>query len=150
MTIEVRRATAAEVRDLRLAVLRPAAPRVPSAYDEDPATVHVGGFDGERVVGCASVFPEPFDDEPAAWRLRGMAVEPSYQGRGVGRLVLDAAVAAAAEAGAPLMWANGRVSAMQFYLRQGWQARGEEFRYGPAQLPHLVIVKRLTARRATN
>jgi GNAT superfamily N-acetyltransferase len=149
MTVEVRRATDSEVRELRLSVLRPAAARVPSAYDLDPATVHIGAFCDGRIVGCASVFPEPFDDEPLAWRLRGMAVDPEYQGRGIGRLVLDAAVAAADAAGAPLIWANGRVSAMAFYQRLGWEARGEVFTYGPADLPHLVIVRPMSAARRT-
>jgi GNAT superfamily N-acetyltransferase len=149
VTVEVRRATDTEVRDLRLGVLRPGADRVPSSYDLDAATVHIGAFCDDEVVGCASVFPDPFPDEPRAWRLRGMAVEPGHQGRGIGRLVLDAAVEAAEAAGAPMIWANGRVSAMAFYQRLGWEAVGEVFSYGPADLPHLVIVRRLSADRRT-
>jgi GNAT superfamily N-acetyltransferase len=143
MTVEVRRATDEEIRALRLGVLRPTAPLVPSAYDLDPATVHVGAFDGGRAVGCASVFPEAYDGEPTAWRLRGMAVDPACQGRGVGRLVLAAATEVAAAAGAAMLWANGRTSALGFYERLGWRAVGEEFAYGPAKLPHWVIVRRL-------
>jgi GNAT superfamily N-acetyltransferase len=143
MTIEVRVASADEIRELRLAVLRPNAERVPSAYDLMPETVHIGAFDGERVVGCASVFPDPYVDEPNAWRLRGMAVDPAYQGQGIGRLVLDAATAAAEQAGAPSIWANGRVSAMAFYQRLGWDAVGDVFDYGPASLPHLTIIRPL-------
>jgi GNAT superfamily N-acetyltransferase len=148
VTVTVRRASADEVRELRLAVLRPAAERVPSGYDLDPATVHIGAFDVDVLVGCASVFPEPFEAEPAAWRLRGMAVEPSRQGEGIGRLVLEAAVSAAREAGAPLLWANGRVSAMAFYQRLGWTPAGEVFEYGPANLPHLVITRSLATSRS--
>jgi GNAT superfamily N-acetyltransferase len=143
VSIEVRRATDAEVRDLRLGVLRPDAPRVPSAYDLDPATVHIGAFDAGVAIGCASVFPDPYDGEPGAWRLRGMAVDPAYQGRGVGRLVLELAVEVAREAGAPLLWANGRTTALGFYELLSWRPVGEEFRYGPADLPHFVIVRQL-------
>jgi GNAT superfamily N-acetyltransferase len=144
MSVVVRRARSEEIRELRLSVLRPDAERVPSSYDLDAATVHVGAFDGDVVVGCASVFPDPFEAEPRAWRLRGMAVEPSRQGEGIGRLVLDAAIEAARDAGAPMIWANGRVTAMAFYQRLGWQASGEVFSYGPADLPHLLIVRRLS------
>lgn len=143
MSVELRRATADEIRPLRLGVLRPDAPLVPSAYDLDPATVHVGAFEGETAVGCVTVFPEPYEGEPRAWRLRGLAVDPALQGRGIGRLVLEAAVEVAAAAGAPLMWANGRVSALAFYERLGWEAVGEIFDYGPATLPHRVILRRL-------
>jgi GNAT superfamily N-acetyltransferase len=149
MSLVVREATADEVRPLRLGVLRPHAPVVPAAYDLEPDTVHIGAFDGTTVVGCATVFPEPFvhddppTDDPKAWRLRGMAVAPDRQGQGIGRLVLEAATAAAAQRGAPLLWANGRVTAMSFYQRLGWEAVGEVFSYGPANLAHLVIVRRL-------
>jgi len=143
VAIEVRRASADEIRELRLSVLRPSAPREPSAYDRDPATVHIGAFEDTRAIGCATVFPEAYDGEPNAWRLRGMAVEASYRGKGVGRLVLEAATAVPQEAGAPLMWANGRTTALAFYERLGWTSVGEEFTYGPADLPHYVIIRRL-------
>jgi predicted N-acetyltransferase YhbS len=144
MSVVVRRASADEVRELRLSVLRPQAERTPSAYDLDPATVHIGAFDGERVVGCASFFPDPYDDEPLAWRLRGMAVDPGCQGMGIGRLVLEAGTAAAEEAGAPLLWANGRVSALGFYETCGWRAVGDVFDYGPGSVPHRVILRSLS------
>jgi GNAT superfamily N-acetyltransferase len=144
MTLEVRRATADEIRDLRLSVLRPTADRVPAAYDLEPDTVHIGAFDGATAVGCATVFPDPYEDEPLAWRLRGMAVDPALQGQGVGRLVLEAATDAARAGGAPLIWANGRVSALDFYERLGWEAIGDVFGSGPAAIPHRMILRRLS------
>jgi hypothetical protein len=58
-------------------------------------------------------------------------------------LVLEAAVDAVRETGAPLLWANGRVSALGFYRQHGWTPVGEEFTYGPASLPHYVILRDL-------
>jgi GNAT superfamily N-acetyltransferase len=147
--IVVRPAVADEIRLLRRDVLRPGGTLAPSPYDLMAETVHVGAFDGDTVVGCASVFPEPHEDEKQAWRLRGMAVEPSRQGEGIGRLVLEAAIEAAAQAGAPLLWATGRVTAMEFYQRLGWLAVGDVFSYGPADLPHLLILRRLSDPRRT-
>jgi predicted N-acetyltransferase YhbS len=147
--LDVRRAAAAEIRLLRRDVLRPGGTLDPSPYDRMDATIHIGAFDGGTVIGCASVFPEPCDADPLAWRLRGMAVDPSRQGEGIGRLVLEATVAAAAQAGAPLLWATGRVSAMSFYQRLGWEAVGDVFSYGPADLPHRLLLLPLSGPRRT-
>ncbi|HEU5034443.1 MAG TPA: GNAT family N-acetyltransferase [Mycobacteriales bacterium] len=153
MTLQVRRASAAEIVPIRHAVLRPGRPVSTALYAEDDRAVHVGAWesssDGELLVGCATVFPQPWpgDDDPAApppepgaWRLRGMAVDPSRQGSGAGRQVLALAVELARAAGAPLLWADGRTSALGFYERLGWQVVGEEYVVAASGLPHRRIV----------
>ena len=113
--------------------------------------MHIGAWDDDLLVGCATVFPDawlpdgesPEPREPHAWRLRGMAVDPSRQGAGIGRLVLVAALDAAAAAGAPMMWANARSSALGFYESQGWTVVGEEFITADTGIPHKKIVRRL-------
>lgn len=145
----VRRATAAEIFPLRHAVLRPGRPVRDSVYAEDDAAVQVGAWDGDVLVGCATVFPEPWPGhdapgappaDPTAWRLRGMAVDPDRHGRGVGRGVLAVAVEAAVADGARLLWAHGRSGALGFYARLGWRVVGEEFVTADSGLPHRRIV----------
>jgi GNAT superfamily N-acetyltransferase len=156
VTLDVRRATADEIFPLRHAVLRPGRPVIASVYATDDRAVHIGAWDasadGATLVGCATVFPDPWaggdvagspPPEPRAWRLRGMAVDPSRHRSGVGRQVLAAVVAAAAEAGAPLLWANARTAALAFYESQGWRVAGEEFITPDTGLPHKPIVRRL-------
>jgi GNAT superfamily N-acetyltransferase len=145
VSIEIRQATAAEVRRLRRDVLRPSGTLDPPPYDLMPETKHVAAIDGDRVVGCVTVFPAPFVDEPLGWQLRGMAVDPAYQGKGIGRRVLEAAVEVARSIGVPLLWANGRLNVMAFYEAAGWTSIGGIFPYGPANLEHMVIVRRLSA-----
>jgi predicted N-acetyltransferase YhbS len=149
VSIVVRPAKADEIRPLRRDVLRPGGTLEPPPYDLLPATRHVGAFDGEQVVGCATVFPEPYDDQPLAWQLRGMAVDPARQGEGIGGLVLVAAVDLAVAGGAALLWARGRVSALSFYSRHGWEPVGEVYHYGPAQIEHRTILRRLSDPRRT-
>ena len=93
-----------------------------------------------RSSGCASVFPDAVRRRPptpgscAAWRwTRRTRATASAAWCWAPRSMPSTA------AGAPLMWANGRVSALGFYERLGWDAVGEEFSYGPADLPHYVI-----------
>lgn len=141
MTVDVlvRIADADEVRPLRMAVLRPGLPVAPSDYDERPDTRHVAAIVGGEVVGCASVFPSPYYDEPKAWQLRGMAVSGALQGAGIGAQVLLGAVDVVRDAGAPLLWANARVTALGFYERLGFEVVGEEYLHGPLALPHKII-----------
>lgn len=146
MTLEVRRATAEEIRPLRHAVLRPGHPESASVYPEDDIAVHISAWDDGMLVGCATVFPDPWKGpegppaEPAAWRLRGMAVDPSRHRTGVGRVVLSAVVEAAVAGGAPLLWANARTTALPFYEANGWGVAGEEFLTADTGLPHKPIV----------
>lgn len=139
MAVVVRVATAAEVLPLRMAVLRPAMPVVASDYDALPDSRHVAALAGEEVVGCATVFPAPYDGFGAAWQLRGVAVAADRQGEGIGAMVLLGAIDLVRTAGAPLLWANARTTALGFYERLGFLVEGEEFTYGPLELPHRVI-----------
>jgi len=147
LTLEVRRASAAEIRPLRHSVLRAGQPAEDSIYPIDDAAVHVGAWDEGALVGCATVFPEPYagpPEVPGAWRLRGMAVAPDRQGSGLGRIVLAAALAAAREAGASLVWANARSPAVGFYVKEGWQTVGPEFVTPDTGLPHRRILRDVT------
>jgi GNAT superfamily N-acetyltransferase len=140
MDLVVRVASADEVRPLRMAVLRPGQPLRVADYDELPETRHVAAFAGDVVVGCATVFPAPYEDISDAWQLRGMAVAADRQGTGLGAAVLLGAIDLVRVARAPLLWANARTSALGFYERLGFEVVGEEFTHGPLELPHRVIV----------
>jgi GNAT superfamily N-acetyltransferase len=140
MTVEVRRADVDEILPLRKAVLRPSEPVVASDYDHFAQTQHLGAFDDGIAVGCATVFPSPYEADQGAWQLRGMAVAPDRRGTGVGRLVLAAAIDLVRAAGATSLWANARVAALPFYSAMGFEVVSEEFRYGPAELPHNRIL----------
>jgi GNAT superfamily N-acetyltransferase len=150
MTVEVRRARADEIFPLRHAVLRPGRPVSASVYGEDDSAVHIGAWDDGSLVGCATVFPDPWRGadgwpaDPTAWRLRGMAVDPSRHRTGVGRQVLAAVVDAATTGGAPLVWANARTSALPFYEANGWVVAGEQFITADTGLPHKPIVLQLS------
>ena len=149
VTLLVRRARADEIFPLRHAVLRPGRPVIASVYAEDDGAVHISAWDDDMLVGCATVFPDPWQGselepaEPAAWRLRGMAVDPSRHRSGVGRQVLAGVIEAAADADAPLVWANARTSALPFYEANGWTVAGEEYITADTGLPHKPIVLRL-------
>ena len=146
MTVQVRRAAAEEVRPLRNLVLRGVTPGPEAAYDLWPTTVHVGAFDDGECVGTVSLFPQPWEldpPEPGAWQLRGMAVARERRGHGIGEQLLGAAVAIVRAADAPLLWADGRSTALTFYQRAGWEPVGEEFIHTESGVAHKKITLRL-------
>ena len=121
---------AATVLPLRRSVLRGGQADASFPEDEQPGTLHLAAFDPDRaVVGVATLFPQATDRRPGAvaWRLRGMAVDPSTQGTGVGRALLDEAVRRARDAGVEVLWADGRDTALGFYERAGWAIEGDGY-----------------------
>lgn len=124
--MDIHRVNVSEILDLRHAVLRFGRP-IDSAHftgDDDPETWHVAAFDGGRVIGCVTLLPSALDGAPA-WQLRGMAVSPEAQGRGIGGLLLDHI-----ETHLPppaKLWCNARGPAVRFYEKHGWSAFGAPF-----------------------
>jgi GNAT superfamily N-acetyltransferase len=143
MTLVIRRAAADEVRPLRNLVLRGVTPGTVPPYDLEPSTVHVGAFDDGQCVGTVTIFPKQYDGEPPvpdAWMLRGMAVSREHRNQRIGQQLLDAAVAIVRAADAPLLWADGRSTALAFYVREGWEVVGEEFLHTESGVMHQRIV----------
>jgi GNAT superfamily N-acetyltransferase len=136
----IRRAAAEEVRPLRNLVLRGVTPGPPAPYDLEPTTVHVAAFDDGQCVGTVTIFPKAYDGEPAAWQLRGMAVAREFRGTGIGTRLLDTVIAIVRAADAPLLWADGRCSALGFYTDAGWDVVGEEFVHTESGVLHQKIL----------
>jgi GNAT superfamily N-acetyltransferase len=89
----IRRVTAEDIRPLRHSVLRPGQAFLETRYPGDDAGLHFGAFDGDRLVGIASLYEEGRADGPAGgWRLRGMATDPDVRGAGYGAALLAACV----------------------------------------------------------
>ena len=113
---------------LRQAVLRPhqTLDEVRAAGDGLPG---IAVLDGERVLACASVRPEPMpgDGRDGDWRLRGMASDPAVRGQGHGATALQAALDYARQRGATRVWCNARTPALGFYEKYGFAVAGDEF-----------------------
>jgi GNAT superfamily N-acetyltransferase len=119
-------------RELRRSVLRPnLPPGAPLPGDELTAAVHLGAVDDDGTVLCTCfIYRDAPPWQPGrtdGWHLRQMATLPGYRGRGLGALVVGAAVRQARERGGALWWCNARESAIGFYLRQGFRPHGGIF-----------------------
>jgi GNAT superfamily N-acetyltransferase len=140
----VERVEASECHALRRAVLRDgdAAAVVDWPEDAAPGAFHIGVRKEATLIAVASFAPvaTPLRPEARAWQLRGMAVEPAHQGRGHGATLLDAALWHLRAAGAEVLWANARDSALGFYVGHGMSVEGDGFVQPDTGLPHHVVV----------
>lgn len=147
--VEVREVPAEATHDLRRQVLRDGAVDADVHFPEDdlPGAFHLAALDrAGRVVGVATWAPVATERRPgrAAWRLRGMAVEPDLQGGGVGARLLAASLARLEARGAEVLWADGRDSALSFYERHGWAVEGDGY-VTAIGIPHHTVVLDLAA-----
>lgn len=136
----------AEVRQL---VLRRGIPdHVRWGEDDDPRTWHLGALDSDLVVGVVSLRPEPTPQRPGTTAIRfyAMAVRDAWQRRGVGSVLLRAALARCRQDGARVVWANARDSALGFYQRLGLTVVGDGFTHPEIGIPHHVVLVDLLPR----
>src|SRR5579864_4793742 len=86
----IRRINAADVIDLRHAILREGLRRETAIFegDDNPEARHYGAFEDGRLIGCVTLHPSKWQDTPA-WQLRGMAVVPELRSQGVGKALIE-------------------------------------------------------------
>jgi N-acetylglutamate synthase-like GNAT family acetyltransferase len=141
--LRIERVDVEEIVDLRYDVLRAGLPRDAAYFpgDRDATTVHLAAHSNGKVIACATILINQWDGQPA-FQLRGMAVDPAWQGKSIGRTLLDEVHRTAINAGVKILWANARVPAAQFYCKNGWEIVSEQFEI-PTAGPHYKMVRRL-------
>lgn len=138
--MEVREIPTEATYELRSRVLRPGQPLEANFYPADHAGAHFGLFKGGKVLSVVTAHPEDNSRFPGGghWRIRGMATDEGFQGRGLGLRVLLHLLAWGRERRIPLFWCNAREGAISFYERQGFRVESELFEL-PQIGPHKVM-----------
>lgn len=88
-----------------------------------------------KVVGCLVLTPL----NNSTVQMRQVAVEPSFRGQGVGRCLVEWSEALALERGFQEIVLHARETAVAFYLKLGYQTRGETF--VEVTIPHREMYK---------
>src|SRR5277367_6067754 len=127
-TFSVRRVTLDAIIGVRHRILRAGLLRESAIFpgEDQPDKLHFAAYTQGVVIGCASLHPSVFENHPA-FQLRGMAVEPAYQGMGIGRKLILAVEEQTRQLGINILWANCRTPAVPFYEKMGWQIISDEF-----------------------
>jgi predicted GNAT family N-acyltransferase len=99
---------------------------------------HLGIFENLVCIACCVLTKK----EGKILKLRQMAVSPKFQGRKIGKYLLEQAELFAVENGFEKMILNARAHAIPFYEKSGYQTEGEPFE--EVGLPHFLMVKNLT------
>ena len=143
--IEIRSVPLEQIIDLRHRILRAGLPRLAAYFtgDDQPGVIHLAALLADQTIGCATLHPSVYEGQ-AAFQLRGMAVEPSHQRHGIGRLLLVEAERLAAESRIGILWANCRTPAVPFYEKLGWKIVSDEFVIETAG-PHFKMIKPMRA-----
>jgi len=99
--------------------------------DREPGKQHLVAVEGDRVVGYCCVILRPDGAQ-----IRGMAVDESMRGRGVGKGMALKLIDRARQADAQLIWLNARFTALEFYRKLGFVDVGGFFNSEETSLPH--------------
>ena len=126
--------------DLRWRVLRgPWNQPRGSEHDElDPVSFHTALWDGDLPVAAGRLHL----NSPTEAQVRCMAVDPSWQGKGLGSRILFRLEGQAAHEGAACVVLNAREEAAPFYWRHGYKETGSAGLLF-ASIPHFRMQKTL-------
>lgn len=120
----------AQTQPLRSAVLRNNKPPEECVLptDENPGIFHLGYFEEGKVISIGTFFPENYPEKGSdGYRLRGMATDPAFAGKGYGAKLIKFAINELTSVQAAYIWCNARASAVGFYSRLGFEIISEEF-----------------------
>jgi GNAT superfamily N-acetyltransferase len=100
--------------------------------------IHLALLIDRTPIGCILLAPQ----ERTTIKFRQMAIDPAYQGRGFGKLLIDRAENIARSRGYQKIVLHARETAIEFYLKVGYQKIGMPFI--EVTIPHLRMEKNLS------
>lgn len=140
--------TAEDTLPLRSRVLRNGLAPAECYFEADqlPTTFHLGYFHPDiipvSILSCQLESMEGY--EGLGYRLRGMATDSDWQGKGLGSHLLQEAITYLTnDLHADYLWCNARRIAYGFYRNMGFQFVSEEEFEIPGIGPHMVAYKPL-------
>jgi GNAT superfamily N-acetyltransferase len=126
MKYVVRFISAQDCIDLRSRILRPNQPIELCHFTEDhfESTFHLGLVQNEEILSNGTFIQNThphFAQNKNIYRLRGMATDTKFRGRGFGRLILEKAEDILKQKNCEVLWFNARETAFGFYEKCGYK-----------------------------
>jgi GNAT superfamily N-acetyltransferase len=144
MKLQIKQITAIETYPIRHPLLRKgqALAACKLENDDHPASIHLGAFSGDQMVGVLSALPNPCPDHKTltAYQLRAMAVEPAFQRKKIATYLIQHLLEKINRIDSiKLIWLNARVAANILYIKNGFQPIGDPFMIEPIGLHQRFI-----------
>ena len=129
-----------ETLPVRQQVLRNNKPLEDCKLDGDnrEGTFHLGCFESDSLVGVITCI----EAENNVFQVRGMAVLDEYQGRQIGRQLMEKAQELMILKNARIIWMNAREKAIPFYKKLGYSQEGSLFNIPEIGL-HIKMTKNI-------
>lgn len=118
LKVNIRKVEAKKVRPLRHSELRKGQDFSTTSYIEDyeAGTFHMACIVGEKIVTCASYYPEKSIKIKSnrAYRLRGMATDSRFQRKGYASDLMEESFKELKKRDCDMLWCNARLVAVSF------------------------------------
>ncbi|MDJ0757396.1 MAG: GNAT family N-acetyltransferase [Ardenticatenaceae bacterium] len=126
-----------EARRLRYALFFAPHDLAPSFLDDEQETAaaHLVAIEEGHVIGCGRLVDRGQD----IFQISQMAVNPAYQGRGIGKMLLRRLIQKAKEQGGLAIVLSARLTAVSLYERAGFQKEGEVYPSASTDVPHIKM-----------
>ncbi len=98
---------------------------------------HIGFYEHEKLIACLMLVPE----ENGRMKMKQVAVEKAFQGKGIGGKLVEAAEEFSKQKGFSVMYCHARNTAIPFYEKLNYYKVGEVFE--EVTIPHLEMEKML-------
>ena len=146
LEVNIRKVDAKKVRPLRHAELRKGQDFSTTSYIEDyeAGTFHMACIVDEKIVTCASYYPEKSIKikSKRAYRLRGMATDSNFQRKGYASDLMQESFKELKKRDCDMVWCNARLGAVDFYKSVGFKIIGEIFDIAEIG-PHYYMYKEI-------
>jgi GNAT superfamily N-acetyltransferase len=144
--VEIKKGVAEEVRPLRHSELRKGQDFSTTSYIEDyeAGTFHMACIVDEKIVTCASYYPEKSIKikSKRAYRLRGMATDSNFQRKGYASDLMQELFKELKKRDCDMAWCNARLGAVDFYKSVGFKITGDLFDIAEIG-PHYYMYKEI-------
>jgi len=136
MPITIKEITVLETYSVRHPVLRVGRPIEDCAMQGDDleTTFHLAAVEDDRIIGVATFLvasdeavKEITGKDLNLSQLRGMAVLPASQGKGIGNSLLKEGIKQLKTKNIDVLWFNARIKAVPFYEGLGFEILGSAF-----------------------